>query len=140
MPNSGNDLGRTLPEWFRLSDPEINGTDFNKLILLIFRRLDAEYPERVDLSDCNKLRERVNEFNRIWEWLEDQRMVSGPVSNCSLTLSGRQAFQKAVQLASASTRMMLQSKEGLSGNEAKELMMSILRQHYLDYIARTEKR
>lgn len=138
MPNSASDLSRVLPEWFRLSDPEIDGTDFNKLILLILRRLDAEYPERVDLSDCNKLRERVNEFKTIWEWLEGQGIVSGPISNCSLSLSGRQSFRKAVQLASESTRMMLQSKKGLIGDEAKELVMSILRQHYYSYIVRTE--
>lgn len=135
MPNSANDLGRALPEWFLLSDHDINGTDFSKLILLVLRRLDAEYPERVDLSDCNKLAERISEFDKIWKWLEAQQVVSGPLANCSLTLSGRQAFRKAVQLASESTRMMLQSKEGLSGIDARELMMSILRQHYYSYIA-----
>jgi len=140
MPNSSNDYDIDLPEWFRLSDPSIDGNNFNKLILMVLRRLDAEYPDRLDLSDCDRLRERINEFDKIWQWLEAQKMVSGPVSNCSLTLSGRQAFQKAVRMASETTRLMLNSKDGLSGNEAKELMMNILRQHYHDYIVRNEEK
>ena len=140
MPNSSNDYDIDLPEWFRLSDPGIDRTNFNKLILMVLRRLDAEYPDRLDLSDCNRLRERISEFNQIWQWLEAQKMVSGPMSNCSLTLSGRQAFRKGVQMSSETTRLMLNSKDGLSGNEAKELMMNILRRHYHDYVERNEEK
>ena len=138
MPNSENSFDQGLPKWLRLSDCEIDGTDFDQLTLLVLRRLYAEYPNRLDLSDCIKLKERIGEFTKIWEWLELQKVVSGPVSNCSLTLSGMQAYRKTVQLASDSTRIMLESKEGLTGAEARELVLSIFHQHYHDYVERTE--
>lgn len=140
MTNSSIDYDKGLPKWFRLFDPSIDETDFNKLILMVLHRLDAEYPNRLDLSDSNKLSEKIEECSQIWGWLEKQEIVSGPMSNCSLTLSGRQSYRKAVQMASERTRLMLNSKDGLSGNEAKELMMNILRQHYYDYIVRNEEK
>ena len=122
-----------LPEWFLLLDPDIDGTDFNWLILLVLRRLDAEFPNRVNLSNCNRLKERVEEFSDVWNWLERQEIINGPIENCSLTLAGRNSYRKALELASDQYRAQVQSREGLRGNEAKELVMNILRQFFTDY-------
>ena len=138
MPGSTNDLSGGVPEWFRLSDAELGGTDFGRLILLVLCRLDSAFPERADISSCVTPKEKISEFNQIWNWLEAQKIVSGSISNCSLTLVGRRSYQEALELAPDSTKALLHSKEGLSGDAARELVVSVIRRHYHNYIERTK--
>lgn len=127
---------RRLPEWLRLSSANVDNSDYSKLILLILRRLDAEYPKFVDLSDCNNIRRRIKDFDQLWAWLVAQELVTGTLSNCSLTLSGREALNKALQQASNTTRVEFASQRGIADAKALRLLVSVLRQHYNDYLSR----
>lgn len=139
MPNSANNRIGAVPNWALFSDPNFDRNNISGLVLKVLCRLEAVHPERVDLSDCDNVKNQVVEFTKIWNWLEGQGIVSGSATNCSLTLPGVKAFRTGVGQADDSIRASLHTEKGPSGTEATKLMLDILRQHYHDYIKRIEE-
>ncbi len=119
-----------LPELFRLSEQDFDGPDFSKLLLLVLRRLDAGFPNLIDLTTCMKIVTHIEEFSKLWGWLQNQGLVTGEISNCSLTLSGKQSFAAALeQLPKLGSRFM-HSQAGVAGEEASALLHAILKHHF----------
>ncbi|MEM8688976.1 MAG: hypothetical protein AAGF81_16715 [Pseudomonadota bacterium] len=119
-----------LPELFRLTERDFEGPDFSKLLLLVLRRLRADFPSLIDLTTCMKIVSHIEEFSQLWGWLCDQGIVSGPVDNCTLTLSGKRSFDTALkQLPTLGGRFM-REQEGLDGDEASELLLAVLKHHF----------
>ena len=140
VPKSTSDLGGFLPEWFRLTDPGVEEGQIDELVLRIIRRLESVYPERVDLSDCDNIRVRVDEFNRVWSWFEREEIVSGPLENCSLTLAGCQAYRSASKSAPDAIKAALNSSDGVKGDDARTFMINTLREFFHSYVDRTRDR
>ena len=134
-----NDLGGLLPDWLHLTGPDIEGVTIEDLVLRIFRRLDTVFPERVNLLEFDDLERKIGDLERIWDWLLEQAVVSGPLTNSSLTLAGCQAFRQVVENAPAAVRDRLHSRESLSGEDARRLMMQLLRCHYEKHLKRGGK-
>ena len=130
MAKSSNDSCGNLPEWFRSSNSVIGGVDFNGLVLLVLFKLDRTFPERLNLLDNTVLSEAAGEFDRVWRWLESQHIVSGPVTNSSLTLLGRESFRLTLKQMPDIAAKLSESGDQLSSREAKRLMLSFLRLHY----------
>ena len=120
----------SLPEMFRLSEQDFEGPDFSKLVLLVLRRLDAAFPNLIDLTTCMKIVTHIDEFTQLWEWLQNQGIVNGPVSNCSLTLSGKRSFNTALQLSPEQGSRFMRSQTGLDGEEASDMLLAILKHHF----------
>ncbi len=119
-----------LPELFRLTEQDFEGPDFSKLLLLVLRRLRADFPNLIDLTTCMKIVSHIDEFSQLWGWLSDQGIVSGPVDNCTLTLPGTRSFDAALaQLPTLGERFM-RVQDGLDGEEASELLLAILKHHF----------
>ena len=129
-----------LPELFRLSEQDFEGPDFSKLILLVLRRLDAAFPTLIDLTTCMKIVMHIEEFTQLWEWLQQQGIVTGPVSNCTLTLSGKRSFQAVLEQSPARAARFMQAQAGLEGEEAAELLLSIMKYHFSTFGGLPENR
>ncbi len=96
----------------------------------MLRRLDAQFPTRSDLTTCKKIRAHEASFARLWKWLEYQGIVSGPLSNCALTLSGKKSFGAAVENLPALAADLLQREDALEGEEATKMLLAIMRNHF----------
>ena len=119
-----------LPELFRLSEQDFEGPDFSKLVLLVLRRLDGAFPDLIDLTTCMKIITHMEEFSRLWDWLLLQGIVNGPVSNCSMTLSGKRSFAAALELSPILGTRFMYSQKGLEGEDASELLLILLKHHF----------
>ncbi|NNF78033.1 MAG: hypothetical protein HKN05_08395 [Rhizobiales bacterium] len=119
-----------LPELFRLSEQDFEGPDFSKLILLVLRRLDAAFPNLIDLTTCMKIVTHIEEFTQLWEWLQQQGIVNGPISNCTLTLSGKRSFNATLEQMPALGSRFMKAEAGIEGEEASELLLSIMKHHF----------
>ncbi len=122
-----------LPELFRLSEQDFEGPDFSRLVLLVLRRLDAAFPTLIDLTTCLKIVNHIEEFTQLWEWLRGQGVVSGSVSNCTLTLSGKQSFNAALQQAPEQAARFMRAQSGLHAEEASDMLLAILKHHFETY-------
>ena len=140
MTGSNETSNFRLPDWYLLSDPVLDQCNYDELILKVLRRLDAIYPDRINLSDCISLMKRQNDFEKIWQLLEAQHLVSGPLSNCSLTLAGRRAYQKALSSSPASVQKKISSGGKLQNSESKQIVVSILREIFHSYVSRLKQR
>lgn len=125
-----------LPELFRLSDDDFAGPDLSRLVLIVLRRLDAEFPNRTDLTTCQRIAEHEAVFGRLWDWLSHQGIVSGPASNCALTLSGKKAFTAAIEGLPTLASSLLHQEAGLEGEDATKMLLSIMRHHFEMYTIR----
>ncbi len=119
-----------LPELFRLTEQDFEGPDFSRLVLLVLRRLDSAFPDHIDLTTCMKIITHMKEFSQLWQWLQAQGIVSGPVSNCSMTLSGKRSFAAALELAPTLGTRFMYSQSGLEGEDASELLLTLLKHHF----------
>ncbi len=131
MESNGPDWG--LLENFRLSDVDFVRSNFSKLLVLVLRRLDGAYPNRVELTDCWQVAENGDEIDRLWSWLSAQRIVTGEISDCSLTVSGRQAFRAAPEELQELAIMLMKSIDGLEEGDASRMLLAVLRIHYLRF-------
>jgi len=127
---TGNAPNWALPELFCLSDEDFEGPDFSKLVLVVLRRLDAEFPTRIDLTSCKRIAEREICFGRLWGWLSDQGIVSGPPCNCALTLSGKQSFGAALESLPSLAAGLMQEEACLKGEDATKVLLAVLRHHF----------
>lgn len=119
-----------LPELFRLSEQDFEGPDFSNLLLLVLRRLAADFPNLIDLTTCMKIVSHIEEFSQLWGWLSDQGIVSGPVDNCTLTLSGKRSFDAALKQLPTLGGHLMRLQDGLDSEEASELLLAILKHHF----------
>ena len=119
-----------LPGLFCLSEQDFEGPDFSKLLLLVLRRLAADFPNLIDLTTCMKIVSHIEEFSQLWSWLSDQGIVSGPVDNCTLTLSGKRSFDAALKQLPALGGRFMRLQDGLDAEEASELLLAILKYHF----------
>ncbi len=137
---AANNADSRFEEWFRLSNSEYDDGTINQLILVILRDLNAAFPERVNLLDYKKVMKHIDDFRQFWGWLDSQDMVSGPLSNSSLTLQGRQSFRAALVREPDLAAVLLHAEDGLEGHEANQMMLAVLREHFFAYIERKEER
>ncbi len=131
MNNNNPNWG--LPENFRLSDEIFDGENFSNLLVLVLRRLDGAFPEPVDLSTCMRIEEHRDEFTELWSWLRAQGLVVGDLSNCTLTLSGRQAYAAALRELPVIAASLSQTQDGLEPESASRLLLATLRIHFSDF-------
>ena len=136
----GNAPDWASPELFRLCDEDFEGPDFSKLILLVLRRLDAEFPNRTDLTTCRRIAEREDAFGKIWSWLGEQGIVSGPSSNCALTLSGKQSFAAALESLPSLAAQLMHDNAGLEGENATKMLLALMRHHFNRFHSLSENR
>lgn len=125
-----------LPEMFRLSDDDFDGPDLSRLVLIVLRRLDAEFPSRADLTTCRRIAEHEASFGRLWDWLSVQGVVSGPASNCALTLSGKKSFEAATESLPKLAACLMYQEAGLEGEDATKMLLAIMRHHFESFTAR----
>ncbi len=119
-----------LPDLFQLTEQDFEGPDFSKLLLLVLRRLHADFPNLIDLTTCMKIVSHIEEFSQLWGWLSDQGIVSGPVDNCSLTLSGKRSFDAGLKELPTLGGRFMRVQEGLDGDDASELLLAMLKHHF----------
>ena len=129
-----------LPELFRLSEQDFEGPDFSKLVLLVLRRLDAAFPDLIDLTTCMRIVTHIEEFSQLWEWLQLQGIVNGPISNCSLTLSGKRSFKAALEQQPALGKRFMNTQDGIEGEEAAELLLWMMKHHFSSFGGLSENR
>ena len=134
MENNGPDWG--LPENFVLSDADFDGENFSKLLIAVISRLDGAFPNRVDLSTCKRIARKREEFEQLLNWLGSQGIVNGDVTNCALTLSGRQAYKAALNEFPILAVKLSRSSEGLEMIDASRMLLAVLRVHYLEFVQR----
>ncbi len=127
---TGNAPNWALPELFRLSDSDFDGPDFSRLVLMVLRRLDAEFPNRTDLTTCKRILVHETSFGRLWAWLGEQGIVSGPPSNCALTLSGKKSFGSGLENLPKLAADLMHDEAGLEGEEATKMLLAMMRHHY----------
>ena len=118
------------PELFRLSDSDFDGPDFSRLVLVVLRRLDAEFPTRTDLTTCKRIVVNSTSFGRLWAWLCEQGIVSGPPANCALTLSGKRSFSHGLESLPSLAGELLHAEAALDGDDATKMLLAVLRHHY----------
>ena len=127
---TGNAPNWASPELFCLSDEDFEGPDFSKLVLIVLRRLDAEFPARTNLAACKRIAEHEISFGQLWTWLSGQGIVSGPLANCALTLSGKQSFIAALENQPSLATRLMQEEAGLNGEDATKMLLAVLRHHF----------
>lgn len=131
MTGSARDCA--FPPTFRLHDQDFEGPDFSKVILFVLRRLDSDFPDRIDLTTCESITAHKEGFQPLGEWLTRQGIVSGPMSNCALTLSGQKSFSVGLESAPKLASDLMSDEPRLEGDEATRLLLGILRHHYESY-------
>ncbi len=127
---TGNAPNWASPELFRLSEDDFDGPDYSKLILVVLRRLDAEFPTRADLTACKRIAAHEAGFGKLWEWLSEQGIVSGPPSNCALTLSGKVSFRTAMDRLPRLAAELMSEESGLQGENATHMLLMVMRHHF----------
>lgn len=127
---TGNAPNWALPELFCVSEEDFDGPDFSKLILVVLRRLDAEFPNRTDLTACKRIAANQDNFNKLWFWLSEQWIVSGTPANCSLTLSGKVSFSTALERLPSLAAELLSKEAGLEGEKATKMLLTVMRHHF----------
>ncbi len=130
---TGNARNWALPELFCLSEEDFDGPDFSKLILVVLGRLDAEFPNRADLTTCERIADHEAGFRQLWEWLGEQGIVSGPPSNCALTLSGKVSFTSALEGLPHLAAELMSRDAGLEGESATKMLLSVMRHHFATF-------
>ncbi|MCP5083493.1 MAG: hypothetical protein GY948_17545 [Alphaproteobacteria bacterium] len=113
-----------------MSDSDFDGPDFSRVILMVLRRLDAEFPNRTDLTTCKRILVHEASFGRLWAWLSEQGIVSGPVSNCALTLSGKKSFGSGLESVPKLASGLMHDEDGLEGEDATKALLAVMRHHY----------
>ncbi len=127
---TGNAPNWASPELFRLSEDDFDGPDYSKLILVVLRRLDAEFPTRANLTTSKRIAAHKAGFSQLWEWLSNQGIVSGPPSNCALTLSGKVSFRTALDRLPGLAAELMSQEAGLEGEKATQLLLAVMRHHF----------
>lgn len=127
-----NDPAIRQPDWFRLRSEDFNGAGFGRLILMVLVRLDSVFPDRVDLSQCKTISEYEHVFTKLWTWLSEDELgvVSGPISNASLTLLGRQSLRAALKNDPQLAALTQSEKDKIDDQAADRAIYQILRQHF----------
>ena len=138
MPAANNKNG-PFSEWYQSAGSSFD-SDINSVVGFVLRELDRAFPGRVNLSNYSEVRERLTTYSRIWSWLESQDILSGPLTDCSLTLLSRQSFKATLATRPDLAAALSQSESGLRGALADQLMIEFLRQHYQHYMKRQEDR
>ncbi len=69
-----------------------------------------------------KVVSHIEEFSQVWGLLSFQGIVSGPLDNCSLTLSGTRSFDITLTQRPTLGERFMREQEGLNGAEASELL------------------
>ncbi len=123
------------PEWgysrlFRLSDGEFEEADFSRVLVIVLRRLENAFPDQVDLTTCERIAELSDTFTDLWNWLVDQGVVTGPLSNCAMTLVGRQSYQAALAEHPKVAADLRSSSDALDPMEASLFLLSVLRNQH----------
>ncbi len=133
---TGSARNCAFPPNFRLHDQDFEGPDFSKVVLFVMRRLDSFFPDRIDLTTCESITAHKDGFQPLWEWLARQGIVSGPMSNCALTLSGQKSFSVGLESAPKLASQLMSDEPKLEGDEATHLLLAILRHHYETFRSR----
>ncbi|MEM8689341.1 MAG: hypothetical protein AAGF81_18575 [Pseudomonadota bacterium] len=100
------------------------------MILFVLRRLDLVFPDRIDLTTCQRITAHKQGFEPLWQWLTSQGLVSGPMSNCALTLSGQKSFAVGLENAPRLASELMSDEPKLEGEDATRLLLGILRHHF----------
>ncbi len=119
-----------FPPTFRLYDQDFEGPDFSKVVLFVLRCLDTAFPDRIDLTTCERITAHKEGFEPLWEWLSRQGLVSGPMSNCALTLSGQKSFTAGLEIEPKLASQLMSDEPVLEGDDATRLLLGILRHHF----------
>ena len=127
---TGNAPDRGFSELLGLSNRDFDGPDFSRLVLTVLLKLDADFPSRTDLTGCPRIAANETAFGQLWDWLASQGIVSGPLSNCALTLSGKQSFGTAIDAHPTLSAQLLHSENGLEGEEATKMLLAVIRHHF----------
>lgn len=122
-----------FPQTFRLHDQDFEGPDFSRVVLFVLRRLDSDFPSRIDLTTCQRITDHKDGFDRLWTWISHQGLVSGPPSNCALTLSGHQSFSAGLENAPKLASKLMSEAPHLEGDDATRLLLGILRHHFENF-------
>ena len=129
------------PEWgysrlFRLTEGDFEEANFSRLLVIVLRRLESEFPDPVDLTSCKRIAESSDTFLDLWAWLVDQGVLTGPISNCAMTLIGRQSYQAALGEHPEVAAVLTGTSDELEPMAASLFLLSVLRnQHEKSYRA-----
>ncbi len=123
------------PEWgysrlFRLSDGDFEEANFSRLLVVVLRRLEDAFPDQVDLTSCKRIADFSDTFIDLWAWMVDQGVLSGPISNCAMTLIGRQSYLAALAEHPKVAASLNGSSDELEPMEASLFLLSVLRNQY----------
>ncbi len=119
-----------LPKLLCLPDDEFVGPNFSSLALVALHELYTEFPNQVDLSGHESLVKHAREFRRLWEWLRGHGVVVGPLSNCALTLSGKDSLVAALDFQPQFADELMRKKAELDERYSSALLMTVLRHHF----------
>lgn len=123
------------PEWgysrlFRLSEGDFEEANFSRLLVIVLRRLESEFPDQVDLTTCKRIAEFSDTFMDLWNWLVGQGVLTGPISNCAMTLMGHQSYQAALAEHPKVAASFKDSGDELAPMDASLFLLSVLRHQH----------
>ncbi|MEM8645155.1 MAG: hypothetical protein AAGF86_02320 [Pseudomonadota bacterium] len=128
-------MAAKTPEWgysrlFRLSDGDFEEANFSKVLVIVLRRLESAFPDQVDLTSFEHNSEFSDTFTDLWNWLVDQGVLTGPLSNCAMTLVGRQSYQAALAEHPKVAAGLQDEGDALDPMEASLFLLSVLRNQH----------
>ncbi|MEM1199505.1 MAG: hypothetical protein AAGI06_09370 [Pseudomonadota bacterium] len=126
--------GRTpYPVWPPGADADKADYDRLKIsasLLHLVKELYQCFPDHCAPASGHWLIENQQDHARLFDWVKEQGLVVGEISQCALTLSGHQAFRAALQeLPDLATRFMAADTQ-LEPHESATLWLETLRRHF----------